>query len=249
MSVVSVTNKRYVWACKPKKAPKGGWTSTQDFHLIFEYIWVFSNFWQSWAGEKSPFPHSTTVDWENYKDIFVSRFAWFLFLRNLPLLLSSLSILGAAFQWWEPDGRSELDGSKIFYCFFVVVVVLYTAAVVDCFPRAQRTSRAMLGVGPAFQLLTDVRRCRFDTLGKFKLCPPCRSTHHSVSVLPYSGWTCYSGEQTIGLTHSLGAHPPLTSGGCSCTVGRVQFPHTYKPSSLLCPYIADTSALATLSLV
>ena len=67
----------------------------------------------------------------------------------------------------------------------MVVVVLYAAAVVDSFPRAQRTSRAMLGVGPAFQLLeyqTDLRRCRF--------------------------------------------------------------PQRYRPSSLLRPYIADTSTVA-----
>ena len=66
----------------------------------------------------------------------------------------------------------------------MVVVVLYTAAVVDCFPRAQRTSRAMLGVGPAFQLLTDVRRCRFDTLGKFT---PAHRAGGAPSVLTWAG--------------------------------------------------------------
>ena len=45
-----------------------------------------------------------------------------------------------------------------------------------------------------------------------------------------------------------GSHPPLTSSGCSCTVGRGGFPHRYKPSSLLRPYIADTSALSMLEL-
>ena len=45
-----------------------------------------------------------------------------------------------------------------------------------------------------------------------------------------------------------GSHPLLTSGGCSCTVGRGGFPHRYKPSSLLRLHIADTSALPMLEL-
>ena len=50
--------------------------------------------------------------------------------------------------------------------------------------------------------------------------PPTVRVHFKL----HGGWTCYSGERTIKLTHRAGAHPPLTSSGCSCTVGRVQFP-------------------------
>ena len=61
-------------------------------------------------------------------------------------------------------------------------------------------------------------------------------------------WTCCCGDRTIGLTHRSGAHPLPTGGGSPCTGGRGGFPHRYKPSSLLRPYIADTSALPMLEL-
>ena len=91
----------------------------------------------------------------------------------------------------------------------MVVVVLYTAAVVDCFPRAQRTSRAMLGVGPAFQLLecqTDVRRCRFDTLGK--LTP----AHRAGAPTARGRWVCPRavGESDIPIATARG--PPTARG-------------------------------------
>ena len=117
---------------------------------------------------------------------------------------------------------------------------------------------------------TDMRRCRFDTLGKlnsahragaptareqwvapaqwvslivrsplWQVHPLCRST--SNCSLPQ--W------RAANRTHPpCGSHPPLTSSGCSCTVGRGRFPHRYKPSSLLRPHIADTSALPMLEL-
>ena len=50
----------------------------------------------------------------------MSRFPRFLFLRNLLLLLSCLSILDAAFQWWEPNamGVQKLMDQKYFlFCF------------------------------------------------------------------------------------------------------------------------------------
>ena len=65
---------------------------------------------------------------------------------------------------------------------------------------------------------------------------------------PTGGWTSACGDQNVGLTHRSGAHPPPTGGGSPCTVGRGGFPHRYKPSSLLRPYIADTSALPMLEL-
>ena len=69
--------------------------------------------------------------------------------------------------------------------------------------------------------------------------PPCGST--SNCSLPE--W------RAANRTHPpCGSHPLLTSSGCSCTVGRGRFPHRYKPSSLLRPHIADTSALLMLEL-
>ena len=62
------------------------------------------------------------------------------------------------------------------------------------------------------------------------------------------GWTSACGDRNVGLTHRSGAHPPPTGGGSPCTGGRGGFPHRYKPSSLLRPYIADTSALPMLEL-
>ena len=67
-------------------------------------------------------------------------------------------------------------------------------------------------------------------------------------VPPTGVWTSACGDQSVGLTHRAGAHPPPTGGGSPCTVGRGGFPHRYKPSSLLRPYIADTSALSMLEL-
>ena len=95
------------------------------------------------------------------------------------------------------------------------------------------------------------------TQGQWK-CPPLVGgpaavadalTHHSgaVKVPPPGGWTCCNG----GRTHPPGGGlPPPMGGGCPCTVGRVQFPHRYKPRSVLPPqHIAETSALVTKTLV
>ena len=68
--------------------------------------------------------------------------------------------------------------------------------------------------------------------------------------MPLSGeWTCCCGDRNIGFTHCSGIHPLPTGGGSLCTEGRDRFPHRYKPSSRLRPYIADTSALPMKSLV
>ena len=58
----------------------------------------------------------------------------------------------------------------------------------------------------------------------------------------HGGWNCCCGDRTIGLTHRAVAHPPSADRRSPCTAGRGQFPHRYKPSSLLHPYIADTSS-------
>ena len=62
------------------------------------------------------------------------------------------------------------------------------------------------------------------------------------------GWTSACGDRNVGLTHRSGAHPPPAGGGSPCTGGRGGFPHRYKPSSLLRPYIADTIKLPMLEL-
>ena len=63
-----------------------------------------------------------------------------------------------------------------------------------------------------------------------KLTSAQRAEAPTARELPHSGWTCLSGKQSIGLAHCAGADPPLTSGGCSCTVGRGQFPWSIKPT-------------------
>ena len=91
---------------------------------------------------------------------------------------------------------------------------------------------------------TDMGRCRFDKpLRGSGKCPwvvggPAAVadalTHHSgaVEVALSGGWTYCSG----GRTHPPGGgNPPPTAGGWPCTVGRVRFPHRYKPRSVLPP--------------
>ena len=162
--------------------------------------------------------------------------------------------------------------------------------------RGERESSFQFIPIQTLEYQTDMRRCRFDTLGKSPPAPRAGAptargwwvsprpvgesdiliatgggppTGRGHLVLPPTsgwmsgsahrqiqpprassscGWTSACGDRNVGLTHRSGAHPPPAGGGSPCTGGRGGFPHRYKPSSLLRPYIADTSALPMLEL-
>ena len=148
-----------------------------------------------------------------------------------------------------------------------------------CLPWCLQVRKWLQMLPLPIQLLeyqTDMRRCRFDTLGKSPPAPRAGAPtargwwvsprpvgesdiliatgggpptgRGQYQVPPTGGRTSACGDQNVGLTHWSGAHPPPTGGGSPCTGGRGGFPHRYKPSSLLRPYIADTSALLMLEL-
>ena len=92
-------------------------------------------------------------------------------------------------------------------------------------------------------LLENFRKQQNSFFGRNGCFPPFFFGHSSyksikrmwggvVKSAPHGGWTCCSEERTHP---PCGAHPQSMDCGRPCAVGRGQFPHRYKPRSVLPP--------------